>query len=83
MNTAICQISAQHISRTTLAELLGSDGPTYEALGSGVKAALDCLAHSREFYELPQAIQTDLDAFALHLHQALAALARAEQNVVR
>lgn len=79
MNTAICPIRAQHISRTALAELLGTAGPAYEALGAGVTQALDCLAHSREFYDLPQAIQPELDAFAMHLHQALAALERAER----
>lgn len=79
--TAISAISAQHISRTTLAQLLSADGPSYEALGAGVKAALDCLAHSREFYDLPAAIQPELDSFALHLHQALAALERAERVV--
>lgn len=79
MNTAIYPLTAQHISRASLAQLLSADGPTYEALGAGVKAALDCLAHSREFYELPAAVQPDLDSFALHLHQALAALERAQQ----
>lgn len=80
MNTAICPIRAQHISRTTLAELLSDQGLSYENLGAGVKESLECLAHSREFYDLPQAIQPELDAFAMHLHQALAALERAKRQ---
>lgn len=79
MTTAIRPYSAQHISRATLSELLGTHGPAYEALGAGVLAALDCLEQSRAFYSLPQAIQPELDSFAIHLHQALLALKRAEQ----
>ena len=81
MNTAILTVSAQQISRATLAELLGSDGPAYEALGAGVTAALDCLINARQFYALPQAVEPELHQFALHLHEALAALERAKRQV--
>jgi hypothetical protein len=81
MNTAILTVSAQQISRATLAELLGSDGPAYEALGAGVTAALDCLINARQFYALPQGLEPELHQFALHLHEALAALERAKRQV--
>jgi hypothetical protein len=81
MNTAICPVSAQHISRATLLDLLGTEGLTYEQLGAGVKASLDCLAHSREFYDLPAAIQGELHQFAVHLHEALALLERTKRQV--
>lgn len=81
MTTAIAPISAQQISRATLAELLGSDGPAYEALGAGVTAALDCLINARQFYALPQAVEPELHLFALHLHEALVALERAKRQV--
>lgn len=81
MNTATLPISAQQISRATLAELLGSDGPAYEALGAGVTAALDCLINARQFYALPQGLESELHQFALHLHEALAALERAKRQV--
>lgn len=81
MNTATLPISAQQISRATLAELLGSDGPAYEALGAGVTAALDCLINARQFYALPQGLEPELHQFALHLHEALAALERAKRQV--
>lgn len=81
MTTAIAPISAQQISRATLAELLGSDGPAYEALGAGVTAALDCLTTAREFYDLPAELQPELHQFALHLNEALAVLKRAKRQV--
>jgi len=81
MNTATLPITAQQISRATLAELLGSSGPAYEALGAGAAAALDCLRTSREFYALPPELEPDLHAFALHLHEALEALERAKRQV--
>ena len=81
MNTAILPISAQRISRATLAELLGSDGPAYEALGAGVNQALDCLVNARQFYALPEELGPELQEFALHLHQAMAALERAKRQV--
>lgn len=81
MNTAILPISAQHISRATLAELLGNDGPAYEALGAGVNAALDCLINARQFYALPQELEPELHQFAVHLHEALASLERAKRQV--
>jgi hypothetical protein len=81
MNTAICPVSAQHISRATLAELLGNDGPAYEALGAGVSAALECLTIARQFYALPQELEPELHQFAVHLHEALASLERAKRQV--
>ena len=76
--TATSQIRQQHISRTNLNELLSSEGLSYEALGAGVREALDCLADAREFYALPQALQPYLDRYALNLRLALSALDEAK-----
>lgn len=77
--TAISTIRRQQISRCNLQHLLGDEGPAYEALGSGVQQALDCLTEAREFYELPQGLQPFLDRYALQLRLALTVLDEAKQ----
>lgn len=82
MNTAIPTLdAAAPISQRTLLELLGTEAPTYEALGSGPQQALQCLSDAQDFYALPEALQPELEAFALHLQLALLALKRARLSV--
>lgn len=82
MNTALPTLdTAAAISQRTLLELLSCDGPAYEALGSGPQQALDALSDAQAFYALPEALQPELEAFALHLQLALLALKRARLSV--
>ena len=75
MNTALLPQNSSPISPTVLADLLGVDGLTYEALGAGVRDSLECLALAREFYALPEQLSPGLDRFAGYLREALQALA--------
>jgi hypothetical protein len=55
MTTAISQLTAQPINRTTLLELLSSQGQAHENLGAGLREACICLEEARAFYDLPAA----------------------------
>lgn len=79
--TAISQLTAQPISRSTLLELLSSQGQAHENLGSGIREAAVCLQDAKTFYDLPAVLQEPLDRFAWHLNQAFAALEDARELV--
>lgn len=81
MDTAFYPIEAQQMSSATLAELLGTSGASYEAFGAGVAEALDCLQHSRRFYDLPPQLDRHLRRFELSLLDALHALEQARASL--
>ena len=77
MTTAITALTAQPISRSTLLELLSSDGQAHENLGAGIRDALLCLEEAQAFYDLPAVLSEPLDRFAKHLRDALQTLEEA------
>jgi hypothetical protein len=81
MNTAISDLTAQPISRSTLLELLSSKGLAYENLGAGVLSALACLEQAQAFYDLPAALVEPLQRFEHHLRFALAELEQATKLI--
>lgn len=81
MTTAISDLTAQPISRSTLLELLSSEGLTYENLGAGLREACMCLQDARSFYDLPAVLEEPLTRFRWHLDQAFAALEDARELI--
>lgn len=79
--TALSQHTAQPITRSTLLQLLSSQGQAHENLGAGVREAAVCLQEAKAFYDLPAVLQEPLDRFAWHLNQAIAALDEARELV--
>lgn len=77
--TALSQLTAQPITRSTLLQLLSSEGQAHENLGAGVREAAACLQEAKVFYDLPAVLQEPLERFAWHLQQATAALADARE----
>ena len=78
MTTTFSTLDRQQISGAALQELLGSQGPAYEAIGAGVQQALTCLADAEAYYDLPPELGPELKRFATHCQQALNALADAQ-----
>jgi len=72
--TATAQLTAQPITRSTLLQLLSSQGVPYENLGAGVREAAMCLQEAQAFYDLPAVLEEPLGRFRWHLDQAFAAL---------
>lgn len=72
--TAISELIAQPITRSTLLELLSSEGQAHENLGAGVREAALCLQHAQAFYDLPAVLEEPLARFRWHLDQAFVAL---------
>ena len=81
MTTQIQPLTAQPISRTTLQELLSTQGQCHENLGAGVREAVLCLRDAKAFYDLPAAVSDPLERFADHLRLALAELERASELI--
>jgi hypothetical protein len=81
MNTAISELTAQPISRSTLLELLSGEGLTYENIGAGVLSSLACLEQARAFYDLPEALAEPLQRFEHHLRFALVELEEATKLI--
>jgi hypothetical protein len=81
MNTAISDLTAQPITRSTLLELLSSDGQAHENLGAGIKESCMCLQDAKSFYDLPAVLDGPLSRFRWHLDQAFAALEDAQDLV--
>jgi hypothetical protein len=79
MTTAISDLTAQPITRSTLLQLLSSQGVPYENLGAGVREAAMCLHEAQAFYDLPAALSEPLARFRWHLDQALAVLEDAKE----
>lgn len=79
--TAFLQPTAQPITRSTLLQLLSSQGQTHENLGAGVRAAALCLEDAQTFYDLPAVISEPLGLFRWHLDQAFEALEAARDLV--
>ena len=79
--TAKSQLTAQPITRSTLLELLSSQGQAHENLGAGVREAAVCLQHAQAFYDLPASLSETLARFRWHLDQAFAALEEAQELV--
>lgn len=72
--TALSQHTAQPITRSTLLQLLSSQGQAHENLGAGVREAAMCLHDAKAFYDLPAVLKEPLERFAWHLQQASIAL---------
>jgi hypothetical protein len=72
--TALLQLTAQPITRSTLLQLLSSQGQAHENLGAGVREAAMCLQEAKAFYDLPAVLQEPLERLAWHLQQASIAL---------
>ncbi len=81
MTTAISDLTAQPITRSTLLELLSSDGQAHENLGAGVREACVCLHDARSYYDLPAVLEEPLSRFRWHLDQAFAALEDARELI--
>jgi hypothetical protein len=81
MNAAISEPTAQPITRSTLLELLSSQGQVQENLGAGLREACMCLQDARTFYDLPAVLEEPLDRFRWHLDQAFAALEDARELI--
>lgn len=81
MNTAISETTAQPISRSTLQQLLSSEGQVHENLGAGVREALLCLRDARTYYDLPAVLSEPLERFAGHLREAFVALEDARELI--
>lgn len=79
--TAISAPTAQPITRSTLLQLLSSQGQVHENLGSGVREAAMCLQEAQAFYDLPAVVSEPLARFRWHLDQAFAALEDARELV--
>lgn len=79
--TALSELTAQPISRSTLLDLLSSQGVAYENLGAGVREAAVCLHDARTFYDLPAVLSEPLSRFRWHLDQAFVALEDARELV--
>jgi len=79
--TALSELTAQPITRSTLLELLSSQGTAYENLGAGVREAAMCLQHAQAFYDLPAVLSEPLTRFRWHLDQAFVALEDARELV--
>lgn len=79
--TAISELTAQPITRSTLLNLLGSQGQAHENLGSGVREAAMCLQEAQAFYDLPAVLEEPLRRFRWHLDQAFVALEDARELV--
>lgn len=79
--TALLPLTSQPITRSTLLELLSSEGLTYENLGAGVRESLSCLDDAQEFYDMPAVLSEPLGRFRWHLEQALLALGEAKALV--
>lgn len=72
--TAISELTAQPITRSTLLDLLSSQGQAHENLGAGVREAALCLQEAQAFYDLPAVLEEPLQRFRWHLDQAFVAL---------
>lgn len=81
MTTAISDLTAQPITRSTLLELLSSEGQAHENLGAGVREACVCLQDARSYYDLPAALVEPLQRFEHHLRFALAELEEARELI--
>lgn len=81
MNTANSQFTAQPISRSTLLDLLSSQGQAHENLGAGLREACLCLQDAQAFYDLPAVLSDPLSRFRWHLDQAFAALEDARELI--
>lgn len=81
MNTAFSQHTAQPISRSTLQELLSSQGQAHENLGAGLREACVCLQDAQAFYDLPAVLSEPLERFRWHIDQAFAALEEARELI--
>lgn len=79
--TTISGLTAQPITRSTLLELLSSQGAAYENIGSGVREAALCLQDAQAFYDLPAVLEEPLRRFRWHLDQAFVALEDARELV--
>lgn len=79
--TATLQLTAQPITRSTLLQLLSSQGQAHENLGAGIREAAVCLQDAKAFYDLPVVLQEPLDRFTWHLNQAFVALEDARELV--
>lgn len=79
--TAILELIAQPISRSTLLDLLSSQGQAHENLGAGVREAAVCLQEAQAFYDLPAVLEEPLTRFRWHLDQAFVALEDARKLV--
>lgn len=79
--TATLQLTAQPITRSTLLQLLSSQGQAHENLGAGIREAAVCLQDAKAFYDLPAVLQEPLDRFTWHLNQAFVALEDARELV--
>ena len=79
--TATSELTAQPITRSTLLELLSSQGQVHENLGAGVRQATMCLQEAQVFYDLPAVVSEPLARFRWHLDQAFAALEDARELV--
>lgn len=79
--TATSELTAQPITRSTLLELLSSQGQVHENLGAGVREAAMCLQEAQAFYDLPAVVSEPLARFRWHLDQAFAALEDARELV--
>lgn len=81
MTTAISELTAQPITRSTLLELLSSSGQAHENLGAGLRESCLCLQDARSFYDLPAVLDEPLTRFRWHLDQAFAALEGARELI--
>ena len=81
MNTAISEHPAHPISRSTLLELLSSQGQVQENLGAGLREACMCLQDARSYYDLPAVLDEPLTRFRWHLDQAFVALEDARELI--
>jgi hypothetical protein len=81
MNTANSQFTAQPISRSTLLDLLSSQGQAHENLGAGLRESCLCLQDAQAFYDLPAVLSDPLARFRWHLDQAFAALEDARELI--
>jgi hypothetical protein len=79
--TAITELTAQPITRSTLLQLLSSQGQAHENLGAGMREAACCLADAQAFYDLPAVLSEPLGRFRWHLDQAFVALEEARELV--
>jgi len=79
--TATTDFTAQPITRSTLLQLLSSQGQAHENLGAGVREAACCLADAQAFYDLPAVLTEPLGQFRWHLDQAFTALEEARRLV--
>ena len=79
--TALSELTAQPITRSTLLELLSSQGQAHENLGAGIREAALCLGEAQAFYDLPAVLSEPLTRFRWHLDQAFVALEDASELV--